>query len=99
MIKVTRRPTHPGEILKDELDELKITVKQAAEDLNMSRNLLHGILAARKPISPESAVKIGKYIGNGPELWSRMQMAYDVYEAEANLADIVDQIPRASAAA
>ncbi len=99
MIKVTRSPTHPGELLRDEIDELDITVTQAAEDLKISRSLLHGILAGRKSITPETAVKIGKYIGNGGGLWLRMQVAYDLYHAEKSMTKVVRQIPEAVHAA
>jgi len=99
MATTKRAPTHPGEILrKDVLPELGVSVSQAARDLKMSRNLLHGILAERKSITPESAVKIGKYCGNGPGLWLRMQTAYDLYQAEQNMIEVLKDIPRASAA-
>jgi addiction module HigA family antidote len=96
MIKVTRAPSHPGELLKDELEDLGITVTKAATDLQISRNLLHGILAGRKPIRPDTAVKIGKYLGNGGGLWLRMQAAYDLYHTEKASASIVRHIPEAA---
>jgi addiction module HigA family antidote len=59
----------------------------------MSCQLLHGILREKKPISAESAVKIGKYVGNGAGLWLRMQTSYDLYIAEQEMRHIVKQIP------
>jgi addiction module HigA family antidote len=61
--------------------------------VQMSRQLLHGILREEKPISAESAVKIGKYVGNGAGLWLRMQTSYDLYIAEQEMRHIVKQIP------
>jgi len=95
-MKTNRAPTHPGKLLKGELEEMEISVTQAAKDLDISRNLLHGILAETKPISSESAVKIGKYLGNGGGLWSRMQAAYDLYQAEKKMVKTVKQIPAAA---
>jgi addiction module HigA family antidote len=67
--------------------------------VQMSRQLLHGILREEKPISAESAVKIGKYVGNGAGLWLRMQTSYDLYIAEQEMRHIVKQIPAAIYAA
>lgn len=92
-------PAHPGAILRKRvLTALNISVSQAARDMQMSRQLLHGILAETKPISPESALKIGKYCGNGPTLWINMQIAYDLHRAEQIMVDVLEEIPTAAAA-
>jgi len=82
--KVT--PTHPGEILRDDvLPALEMSVAEAAQALNVSRQTLHRILAGTMAVSPEMAVRLGKFCGNGPELWLRMQAAYDLWHAEKRL--------------
>jgi plasmid maintenance system antidote protein VapI len=50
--------------------------------LGISRQQLHAILAARKPVSPDIAARLGKLFGNGPGLWLRLQAAYDAWYAE-----------------
>jgi addiction module HigA family antidote len=65
-----REPTHPGEILREDvLPALRMNVSQAARELGVSRQLLHRILAGRAPVTPEMAVRLGKWAGNGPALW------------------------------
>jgi len=44
-------------------------------------------------ITPEMAVRLGRFCGNGPELWLRMQQAYDLWHAERVLADRLERIP------
>lgn len=81
-----RRPTHPGAILREDvLPSLGITVSSAAAQLGVTRQQLHRVLAETSSISPEMAVRIGKFCGNGPGVWLRMQNAYDLWQAERSV--------------
>ena len=78
-----RCPTHPGELLRD--DVIPATGKSKTEIaslLGISRQHLHDILEQRKPVSPAVAAKLGKLFGDGPGIWLRMQAAYDAWHAE-----------------
>ena len=90
--------SHPGTILAETLEDLGISVSQAARDLGVSRQLLSGILNQRRPITPEMAVRVGQYLGNGPEIWARMQTSYDLRQAEQSLRDDLRKIPNVAAA-
>jgi antitoxin HigA-1 len=93
------RPQHPGAILKlDVLPALKVSVVRAARELGVSRQLLHGILAERLPISAEMAVRLGKWCGNGPNIWIALQRDYDLWEAQKRLAGKISKIPTHEAA-
>ena len=95
--KIDRIPTHPGEILReDTLPALGISVTAFARGLHVSRQTVHGILAEQKGITPEMALRIGKYLGNGPGMWLRMQQAYDLAVAQQGLAEELETIRRAS---
>lgn len=75
-----RAPVHPGEILREDvLKNLRLSVSEAARKLGVSRQQLHRILACTHPITTEMALRIGKFAGNGPGLWLRMQQAYDLW--------------------
>ena len=88
------RPSHPGELLREDiLPALRLTVTAAAEKLGVSRQTLHAILSERSSVTPEMAVRLGKLCGDGPDIWLRMQMAHDLWQAKRNLADVVEQIP------
>ena len=89
-----RCPTHPGVVLRTTvLPSLCLTVKQAAAELRVSRQTLHGILAGERAITPQMAVRLGKFCGNGPGLWLRMQQAHDLWKAERDLKDELEHIP------
>jgi addiction module HigA family antidote len=86
-----RCPTHPGEILAEALEAIGQPKTRIAEHLDISRQHLNDILAGRKPITANVAVRIGKLIGNGPGIWQRMQAAHDAWHAER--AVDLDRIP------
>jgi len=81
-----RQPTHPGELLRE--DVLPAVGKPKAEIarlLGISRQQLYDILDEKKPVSPAMAVRLGKLFGNGAALWVRMQGAYDTWQAERDV--------------
>lgn len=87
-------PVHPGEILRqDVLPALGMTVSDAARELRVSRQTLHRILSGTMAVSPEMAVRLGKFCGNGPGLWLRMQAAYDLWHTERRMRDEIKRIP------
>jgi addiction module HigA family antidote len=82
-----RCPTHPGEVLREDvLPALGMSVTDAAAALNVTRQTLHRVLAGTTAVTPEMALRLGKFCGNGPGLWLRMQQAYDLWHAERRLA-------------
>jgi len=89
-----RCPTHPGELLGNTvLPALRLNVKAAAAELRISRQTLHRILAGDTSITAPMAVRLGKFCGNGPNLWLRMQQAHDLWKAEQELKLELEQIP------
>jgi len=97
---MTRIPTHPGALLREDvLPALDMSVAAAAQALGVSRQMLHRILAEKSPVTAEMAVRLGKFCGDGPGIWMRMQVAHDVAKATLAMADIVKRIPTARPAA
>ena len=77
-----RNPTHPGLIIRDDvLPELQLSVNEAAEQLGVSRVTLSRVINGRSAITAEMALRVGKWVGNGPEIWLRMQGQYDLWHA------------------
>lgn len=77
-----RCPTHPGELLREDvIPETGKSKVEIARMLGISRQHLHDVLAERKPVSPEVAVRLAKLFGNEALFWIRMQGAYDAWHA------------------
>jgi addiction module HigA family antidote len=88
------RPTHPGELLREDvLPALGKSKTEIARLLGVSRQTLHDILTEKQPITPQMALRIGKLCGNGPEIWLNMQNAYDLDVALAELEAVIAAIP------
>jgi addiction module HigA family antidote len=95
-VKLTPKmsPVHPGELLREEVfPAMRMSVAAAARGMHISRQMLHGILAEKRVITPEMALRLGKFIGNGPGLWLRMQQDYDMWQAQVLLAKELVRIP------
>ena len=77
-----RRPSHPGFVVKLELEELGMSITEAAQRLRISRRTLSELVNERRGMSPEMALKLGRFFGNGTELWMNLQTRYDLWGVE-----------------
>ncbi|HLG88168.1 MAG TPA: HigA family addiction module antitoxin [Alphaproteobacteria bacterium] len=92
-------PTHPGALLREDvLPAIGLSISTVAKRIGITRQTLHRILSEEAGISPEMALRLGKFCGNGPDLWLRMQEAHDLWHAERRLRDQLDQIETVRAA-
>ena len=74
-----RRPIHPGEVLREDvLPALGLTQLEFANRLGVSRRTVSELLHERRPVTPDMAIRLGKLLGNGPEIWLRMQQTLDL---------------------
>jgi addiction module HigA family antidote len=77
----SRRPTHPGVILREDvLPALRMTQKEFADRLGVSRLTVSELLHEKRTLTPDMALRLGKLLGNGPEIWLRMQQTLDLWE-------------------
>ena len=78
-----RKPTHPGEILREDvIKPLGLTVTEAANRLGVTRKTLSALLNCRASMSPEMAVRVSKATKTSPESWLYMQAKLDLWIAE-----------------
>ena len=94
-----RQPTHPGAILREDvLPAMGISVSEFARRIGVSRQMLHRILAESHGITPETALRVGEFVGNGADLWLRMQQDHDLWQARRAMKPALDRIRRNKAA-
>ena len=76
-----RRPTHPGELLREEvLPHLDISQGQLAELLGVSRQTINEIVTEKRSVSIDMAYRFGKLFNMDPSTWIRMQQAVDAWD-------------------
>jgi addiction module HigA family antidote len=78
-------PIHPGEIIKkDILPSVGLSAAAAARALGVSRQMLHGILSGKRPLSAVMCLKVARLFGGSPEVWMRLQATYDLKKFAQN---------------
>jgi addiction module HigA family antidote len=78
-------PMHPGGIVKEDiLPSVGLSITAAAKALGVSRQMLHDILAQRRPMSAVMCLRVARLFGGSPEVWMRLQAAYDLKQAQQN---------------
>jgi addiction module HigA family antidote len=83
MRKMTRKPTHPGEIIREEyMKTMKLTVTSLAASLGISRKTLSTIINERAGVTPDMALRLSRAFSTTPALWLNMQRGYDLWMAE-----------------
>ncbi|MCW2244816.1 addiction module HigA family antidote [Azospirillum fermentarium] len=88
----TLSPITPGEILKEEFMEPNgISASQLARDLDVPANRISEIIAGRRSITADTALRLGLYFGIEPEFWLNLQNHYDLRLARAAAGEAIAQ--------
>ncbi len=96
---IKRRPTHPGEMLREDfLPDYGLTVSALADAIGVSRQSVNELLRERRSVSPEMALRLGRLFGNTPEFWLNAQRAVDLWDAAQAISGDVRRIKPLNAA-
>lgn len=74
------RPIHPGEVIADLLEDLEMTTIDFAKKLDISAETVEAIVQDRIPVTVDMAIRLGKALGNGPQLWLNLQQKVDIWD-------------------
>lgn len=95
---MAREPIHPGEILADELEELGLSAAELARRIHVPANRISQIIAGKRMITADTALRLGKWFGTGPALWLNLQQSYDLDVARRDVGKTLEEItPRQAA--
>ncbi len=83
-----KNPVHPGELVRANLEELGLSVADAAKGLHITRQQLHNVIGGRSAVSPEMAVRFEKAFGGSADMWLRMQSAFDLAQVRQREGEI-----------
>ena len=91
-------PIHPGEVLRDELDELGLSANAFAKALAVPANRITAILQGRRGVSADTALRLARYFGTSPELWLNLQRSYDLKLARLKSGEEIERLVKPRAA-
>jgi len=89
-------PVHPGEVLKDELEEIELTQTALAHHIGVLPKTINEICRGRRGISPDMAMKLSKALGGSPQFWLNLQMNWELSQLDLKA---FEDIPRIAAQA
>ena len=88
-----RTPIHPGEILAGELEFIGLSASQLAKALHVPANRVTQIVNGRRAVTADTALRLGRFFGTGPELWLNLQKTYELDKARLEIGDL-DSVAR-----
>ncbi|WHZ10597.1 MAG: Antitoxin HigA [Burkholderiaceae bacterium] len=89
---------HPGEFLRETLDELGLTQAALAEAIGVSPMRVSHVLKGDRPVTAELALRLGRALGQTPMYWLNLQTAYDLKLAQAAMKDSLRAVRELAAA-
>jgi antitoxin HigA-1 len=96
---MARTAIHPGEILADELEEMGLSGAELARQLQVPANRISQIIAGKRNISADTALRLGRYFGTTPDFWMNLQKSYELDAARAEIGAQIEQLPQRIGAA
>lgn len=88
---MTRPPVHPGEYVAETLEELDMSARELGQALHVSPNRITEIIRGRRGITADTALRLGRWLGTGPDIWMNLQKTYDLRAAELEHADAIEK--------
>ena len=83
-----RTPIHPGEILADELEFIGLSANQLAKAIHVPPNRVSQIVNGQRSVTADTALRLGRFFGTGPELWINLQKSFELDKARMGIKDL-----------
>ena len=92
-------PIHPGELLRDELEEIGISLNELARALRVPMNRISALVNCKRSITADTAMRLARYFGTSPQYWLNLQSAYDLEVAAVEIGSKIERevLPRNAA--
>lgn len=88
-----KRAVHPGVILKEELEELGVTPTEFARQIDVVPNRVSTIIAGKRSITGDTALRFGHWFGNSPQFWLNLQAQFDLAVADQETGEQIKKLP------
>ena len=91
---MARTPIHPGEILADELEEIGLSAKRLADVIEVPPNRLYQLLAGKRNVTADTALRLSQYFGMSADFWMNLQSTYELDLARQQHGKQIQRIPK-----
>ena len=88
-----KRVVHPGAVLKDELEELGVTPAALARQINVPPNRVGQIIAGKRSVTGDTALRLGHWFGVEPQFWLNLQAQFDLVAADQRAGAAISRLP------
>ena len=88
---------HPGEVLKEELDELGITAAELARQIEVPPNRLSQIINGKRAITGDTALRLGHWFKIDPQFWMNLQAQFELVAAQKAEGENIQALPTRAA--
>lgn len=89
---MSRTPIHPGEILGEELKKIGISSTELSRQIKVPENRVSQIVAQKRSITADTALRLGKWFGTTPGFWLNLQKSYELRKAEQEIGKEIETI-------
>ena len=90
---MARTPIHPGEHLREELENLGMSAAELSRQLDVPTNRITGILNGQRSITGDTALRLAHFFGTSPEFWLNLQSLYHLRVAQQKSGKVIDHLP------
>lgn len=91
---MARKPVHPGKVLENELEEIGLSASKLSGLIDVPANRLYQILAGKRSLTADTAVRLGRYFGTSADFWMNLQCSYELEMARRELGPALRRIPQ-----
>jgi len=91
MTRREQRPTHPGEVLAEELEVRGMTGAALARALGIPQNRVSEILHGKRAVTVDTALRLARWMGTTPEFWLNLQQRYDLITTKQRIGDEIER--------
>lgn len=92
MNQIHYTPVHPGEVLKDELDEVGLTQSALAKHIGVLPKTINEICRGKRGISVEMAMKLSKALGGSPQFWLSLQNNWEISQLDESVFEHIEHV-------
>lgn len=96
-IPTHRAPTHPGEFVREFLEDIGVSQSELARRIGVPFQRVNDVVNGRRAVTASTALRLARFFGNSAEFWMNAQLVCDLHDAEQREREALERIEPAGA--